>query len=315
MIVYIFKRLIALIPIILGLTFVVFVIMYMAPVDPTTIILGNDFTVEAGAQLREELGLDRPMIVQYVDYIFRLVQGDFGRSYVSREPVINQIAARFPNTLMLMVTSMILCLPIAIPVGIYSGTKPNTLPSNIALVIALLGVSMPVFWTGLLLILLFSLNLGWLPSHGVNDGIASFILPALALGSTYIANSMRTTRSSMLECIRQDYVRTARAKGVPERSVVYNHALPNALMPTITILGMSIGTLLGGSVVVETVFSIPGTGRMLVDSINSYDVPSVLGCLVVMALCMAISNLIVDIIYAYLDPRIKAQYQTAGRVE
>jgi peptide/nickel transport system permease protein len=314
MIVYVFKRLLTLIPIILGLTFVVFMIMALSPGDPTTTILGNDYTVEAGVQLRHELGLDKPLVVQYVNYIARLLQGDFGKSYVSREPVMDQIAARFPSTLKIMVASMLLALPIAIPIGIYSGTKPNTLISNITLVIALLGVSLPVFWTGLLLILLFALNLGWLPSNGLNHGVLSLILPAIALGSSYIANSMRTTRSSMLECIRQDYVRTARAKGVPERSVIYNHALPNALMPTITVLGMSIGTLLGGSVVVETVFAIPGTGRFLVDSINKRDTPSVLGCLVIMALCMAISNLIVDIIYAYLDPRIKAQYKT-GRIE
>ncbi|MCL2162966.1 MAG: ABC transporter permease [Oscillospiraceae bacterium] len=314
MIVYVIKRLLTLIPIIFGLTFVVFLIMALSPGDPTTTILGNDYTVEAGARLRQELGLDKPLVVQYFNYISRLVQGDFGKSYVSREPVMDQIAARFPSTLKIMAASMLLALPIAIPIGIYSGTKPNTLISNITLVIALLGVSLPVFWTGLLLILLFALNLGWLPSNGLDQGVLSLILPAIALGSSYIANSMRTTRSSMLECIRQDYVRTARAKGVPERSVIYDHALPNALMPTITVLGMSIGTLLGGSVVVETVFAIPGTGRFLVESINKRDTPSVLGCLVIMALCMAISNLIVDIIYAYLDPRIKAQYKT-GRIE
>jgi len=314
MIKYVVKRLLSLIPVILGLTFVVFTIMYMTPGDPAATILGNDYSEEASIWIRQELGLDKPFLVQYAKYVFKLIQGDFGKSYVSREPVIVELGARFPNTVRLMVVSMVFCLSLALPIGIYAGTKPNTFFSNIAMVIALLGVSMPVFWTGLLLILLFSVNLRWLPPNGLDHGFLSYILPAIALGSNYMANSMRTTRSSMLECIRQDYVRTARAKGVPESIVIYSHALPNALMPTVTILGMSIGGLLGGSVITEVVFSIPGMGRMLVSSISKRDTPCVLGCLVVLAVCMAISNLIADIIYAYLDPRIKAQYIT-GRVE
>jgi len=178
----------------------------------------------------------------------------------------------------------------------------------LTMVAGLLGISFPIFWLGLLLILLFSVHLGWLPSSGLEDGFASFILPCLALGGNYMANIMRITRSSMLEVIRQDYIRTAKAKGVKAVNVVLKHALQNSMMPTITVIGMDIGTLLGGVVLTETVFSIPGTGRLLLESINKRDTPTVIGCLVIMAVCIAVSNLIVDIVYAYVDPRIKAQY-------
>lgn len=314
MIKYIIQRLLAMIPVILALTFVVFSIMYMTPGEPTAIILGNEYSEEASAALKAELGLDRPFLVQYFDYIVKLVQGDFGISYITRAPVGEQLFTRFPNTFKVVIAAMIFCVGIGIPIGIYSATKPNSIFSNISMTIGLLGVSLPIFWLGLLLILFFSVYLGWLPSSGLDDGFKSLILPSVTLGANYMANIMRTTRSSMLESVRQDYMRTAKAKGVSERSAIYNHALPNALMPTITVVGMNIGALLGGVVLTETVFSIPGTGRMLVESINKRDAPCVLGCLVIMALCVALSNLIVDLIYAYIDPRIKAQY-SSGRAE
>jgi peptide/nickel transport system permease protein len=181
------------------------------------------------------------------------------------------------------------------------------------MVFGLMGVSMPIFWLGLLLILLFSVKLDWLPSSGLDHGLKSLILPAVTLGFNYMANIMRTTRSSMMEAIRQDYIRTARAKGVSEHKVIYDHALGNALMPTITIIGMDVGTLLGGVVLTETVFSIPGMGRLLVEAINQRDTPCVLGTLVIMAICVAVSNLIVDLIYAYIDPRVRAQYGAKAR--
>lgn len=297
------------VPVILALTFVVFTIMYLTPGDPTSVILGNEYSEEASKSLKADLGLDRPFIIQYVNYIARLVRGDFGMSYMTRAPVSEQLFARFPNTFKVVVAAMIFCVGVGIPIGVYSATKPDSLFSNITMIIGLLGVSLPIFWLGLLLILLFSVKLGVLPSSGMDRGVKSLILPAVALGANYMANIMRTTRSSMLESIRQDFIRTAKAKGVNQRDVIYNHALPNALMPTITVVGMNIGALLGGVVLTETVFSIPGTGRMLVESINKRDTPCVLGCLVVMALCVAISNLAVDLIYAYIDPRIKAQYK------
>jgi len=296
------------IPVILALTFVVFSIMYMTPGDPTAIILGNEYNEEASAKVKAELGIDRPFIVQYFNYVVGLVQGDFGTSYITRGPVSEQLAARFPNTFTVVIAAMIFCVGVGLPIGVLSATKPNSFFSNVAMVISLLGVSLPIFWLGLLLIILFAVTLNWLPANSMDDGFKSIILPAITLGANYMANIMRTTRSSMLEAIRQDYVRTARAKGVTKGSVIRKHALPNALMPTITVVGMNVGALLGGAVLTETVFSIPGTGRYLVESIKSRDTPSVLGCLVIMALCVAISNLIVDLIYAYIDPRIKAQY-------
>lgn len=304
---FIVKRLITMIPIILAVTFVVFTIMYFTPGDPTNTILGNEWSEASSAKIKAELGLDQSFFVQFFNYIKNLVQGNFGMSYITRAPVGDQLMARFPNTLMVVAGAMLFCVGMGVPIGIFSGVKPYSWVSNVTMVIGLLGVSLPIFWLGLLLILLFSVELGWLPSSGI-DGFASLILPSFALGANYMANVMRTTRSSMLEVIRQDYIRTAKAKGVNERNVVLKHALQNAMMPTITVIGMNIGALLGGVVLTETVFSIPGTGRLLVESINKRDTPTVLGCLVIMALCVAISNLVVDIIYAYIDPRIKAQY-------
>lgn len=310
MIKYVVKRLLFMIPVILALTFVVFSIMYLTPGDPTSIILGNEYSEEASMKLKAELGLDQPFFVQYVKYVWNLVRGDFGMSYITRAPVSEQLFSRFPNTFAVVIAAMVVCVGLGVPIGILSATKPNSIFSNITMVFGLLGVSMPIFWLGLLLILLFSVNLGWLPPSGLDNGFASLILPAFTLGTNYMANTMRTTRSSMMEAIRQDYVRTAQAKGVSENNVIRKHALPNALMPTITVVGMNIGALLGGVVLCETVFSIPGTGRLLVDSINKRDTPCVLGCLVLMALCVAVSNLLVDLIYAYIDPRIKEQYST-----
>ena len=284
---FVVKRLFAMIPIILAVTFVVFTIMYFTPGDPTNVILGNEWSETASAQLKAELGLDQSFIMQFFHYVKNLVQGNFGMSYITRAPVGDQLLARFPNTLIVVAGAMVFCVGVGVPIGIYSGVKPYSLFSNVTMVAGLLGVSLPIFWLGLLLILLFSVQLGWLPSSGL-DSFASLILPSLALGSNYMANVMRTTRSSMLEVIRQDYIRTAKAKGVNERNVVLKHALQNAMMPTITVIGMNIGALLGGVVLTETVFSIPGTGRLLVESINKRDTPTVLGCLVIMAVCVAI---------------------------
>lgn len=309
---YIVDRLIAMIPVILVLTFVVFTILYMTPGDATTIILGNEYSEEASLRVKQELGLDKPFIVQYAKYVVNLLKGDFGISYITGGPVVDQLSVRFVNTFWIVFSAMILCVSLGIPIGIISAVKPNSFFSQASMVFGLMGVSMPIFWLGLLLILLFSVHLGWLPSSGMDHGIFSLILPAIAVGFNYMANIMRTTRSSMLESIRQDYIRTARAKGVTEHNVVYKHALGNALMPTITVIGLNVGTLLGGVVLTETVFSIPGMGRLLVESINKRDTPCVLGTLVIMAVCVAVANLIVDLIYAYIDPRIRAQYRAKG---
>ena len=313
MIRYIIRRLFALIPVVLVLTLVVFTILHMTPGDASVIILGNEYTEALGAKVRQDLGLDRPMLVQYAKYVFNLLQGDFGMSYVTRAPVMDQLSVRLVNTFWIVICAMVLCVSLGIPIGILAATRPTSIFSQSMMVFSLMGVSMPIFWLGLLLILLFAVHLGWLPASGMDNGFLSLILPAITLGFNYMANIMRTTRSSMLEAIRQDYIRTARAKGVTEHDVVYDHALGNALMPTITIIGLNVGTLLGGVVLTETVFSIPGTGRLLVEAINQRDTPCVLGTLVLMAFCVAISNLIVDLIYAYIDPRIRAQYGAKAR--
>jgi peptide/nickel transport system permease protein len=248
------------IPVILALIFVVFTIMYLTPGDPTAIILGNEFSDTASAKLKAELGLDKPFLIQFFNYVGNLLQGDFGYSYITREPVSEQLLSRFPNTAKVVVGAMLVCVCLGVPIGVYSGTKPYSFVSNVTMVLGLLGVSLPIFWLGLLLILFFSVYLGWLPSSGI-DSFAHLILPSIALGANYMANIMRTTRSSMLEVVRQDYIRTAKAKGVSEKNIIRHHALKNAMMPTITVIGMNIGALLGGVVLTETVFSIPGTGR------------------------------------------------------
>lgn len=305
---YIIKRLLQLIPVIIGVTFIVYFIISFTEGDPATIILGNGATPESVKELREEMGLDKPVIVQYANYLKDLVTGDMGISYTTKNPVIQEIAARFPNTLKLTICSIIVSIVISIPVGIISATKQYSIFDSVGMVCALIGISMPSFWLGLLLIILFSVNLGWLPSGGA-DSLKSLILPAITLGVASTATITRTTRSSMLEVIRQDYIRTAKAKGVNKKVVIRKHALRNALIPTVTVTGLEFGFLLGGAVLTETVFSWPGIGRLMVESIQKKDTPTVLGCIVIFSVCFSIVNLLVDILYAYIDPRIKSQYQ------
>jgi len=282
--------------------------MHFSPGDPAAIKLGSDATPENVEKLREEMGLNDPFLVQYGRYMWKLIHGDLGESFVSGKPVTEEIFARFPYTVVLAIASVLLALVLAIPIGILSATKQYSLLDNISTVAALLGISMPSFWLGLLLILLFAVKLGWLPPGGVDNGILSLIMPAITLALASMATITRTTRSSMLEVIRQDYIRTARAKGVPHKTVIMKHALRNALIPTVTVSGIEMGALLGGALLTETIFSWPGIGRLTVDSIQSKNTPVVLGCLVVFAICFSIVNLIVDLLYAFIDPRIKAQY-------
>lgn len=304
---YIIKRILTLIPVLIGVTLIVYLIMSFAPGDPAVTILGDQATPEAIVQLREEMHLNDPVLVQYGRYIINLVQGDMGTSYKTKNAVSMEISSRFPNTLKLSLVAVILSVALAIPLGIVAAVKQNTFIDGFSMIIALLGVSIPIFWFALLLMLLFSLRLGWLPSSG-NDYWYSIILPAVALGLHGIASIARVTRSSMLEVIRQDYIRTARSKGVPYRTVIKRHALRNALIPTVTVIGLEIGSLLGGSVLTETVFAWPGIGRYMITSISGRDIPSVLGCIIVFTLCFSVCNLIVDLLYGFIDPRIKSQY-------
>lgn len=305
---YIFRRLLLLIPVILGVTFIVFSIMYLTPGDPAQIILGESAPPEKVAQLREEMGLNDPFIVQYFRFVKNGLKGDFGRSYSTRRPVFSEIFARFPATLKLTIAGVLVAIIIGIPVGIISATRQYSLFDNVSMIGALLGVSMPNFWFGLMLVLVFSVMLGWFPSGGDN-GLSSLVLPAITLGTSAAALITRMTRSSMLEVIRQDYIRTARAKGVLEKKVINKHALKNALIPIITVVGLQFGYLLGGAVLTETVFSWPGVGRLLVDAIRQKDTPMVLASVVFVSVTFSFVNLMVDILYAYVDPRIKSQYK------
>lgn len=305
---FILKRILMLIPVIIGISFLVYFILSLTPGDPTMMMLGNNYTPEAADRLREEMGLNDPFLVQYISYMGRLVQGDMGTSYSNGQQVFSEILSRFPQTLKLTCAGIIVAVAIALPAGIISAVRQYSLIDNVSMVVALLGVSMPVFWLGLLLIILFSLRLGWLPSAGA-DTAASIILPAVAVGLATAASITRMTRSSMLEVIRQDYIRTAKAKGVKKKYVITRHALKNALIPVVTVIGLQFGALLGGAVIVETVFSWPGVGRLMIDSIRAKDTPMVLGCIIVFATVFSIVNLIIDILYGYIDPRIKAEYK------
>ena len=237
-----------------------------------------------------------------------MLHGDMGNSYTTGKPVFSEILSRMPTTFTLAFAGVLVAVLIGIPLGIISATKQYSILDNISTLLALTGVAMPNFWLGLMLILVFALQLGWLPSGGATSW-QGYILPAVTLGVGATANFMRTTRSSMLEVIRQDYIRTVRAKGANEQRVILRHALRNALIPVITVIGLQIGTLLGGAVVNETVFSLPGVGMLMINSINKKDEPVVLGCLITFAVVFSLVNLFVDILYAYIDPRIKSQYR------
>ena len=300
---YIVRRLIQLIPILLGVSIIVFALMRLVPGDPARQALGPKATGDEVALLHKQWGLDKPVPVQYVYWLDRAIRGDFGRSIVSRVPVTQEIWARFPNTLVLTVASMVVSIILGLGFGIASAVRHNTLLDRGSMVVALLGVCTPSFWLGLMLIVLFAVKLNWLPPFG-RGGINHLVLPALTLGTGASAIIARVTRSSMLEVLNDDYIRTARAKGIGERAVIAGHALKNALIPIITILGLQFGGLLSGAVVTETVFAYPGVGLLLITSINNRDYPIVQAALLLFAFEFVLVNLAVDLIYAWVDPRI-----------
>ena len=296
-----------LIPVLLAVAFVIYAIMNVAEGDPVYSVAGADATEEQLAALREEMGLNGSLVERYFRYIGNLLKGDLGTSYVSKQDVMKIYLQRLPNTLKLASMTMIFATLIALPLGIIAAVNQNSWIDTVSMVLALIGLSMPNFWLGLLLIILFSLKLGWFPSGG-NEGFRSIILPAFTVGAGLAALLTRTTRSSMLDVIRQDYLRTARAKGVPEKVIIRKHALRNALIPIITIFGVQFSNVLGGSVLAETVFAWPGVGRLVVDAIDQRDIPTVTGALVMTTMLVTIVNLLIDIVYAFVDPRIKAKY-------
>ena len=316
---YIVKRIILLIPVMLGTILVVYFIMDQSDVDPARVMLGEGATDESIAELREELGLDDPFLVRYVRYVVDLVQGDMGDSYTYRTPVSDQILARLPNTFLLAGAGVLLSVVVGIPLGVIAAKKQNSIFDNLSMVFCLFSASAPAFWIGLVLVLAFSLFIPILPASGMGRGfwgvLESLILPAITLSLHGTATVARTTRSSMLEIIRQDYVDTARAKGTNERKITTHHMLRNALIPVITAVGLNFGVLLGGSVLTETVFAWPGIGRYVIEAIKQQDIPSVLGCVVSLSIMFTVINLLVDLLYAFVDPRIKAQYRRARRVK
>lgn len=303
---YIIRRIIAMIPVVIGITFLVFMIMQLAPGDPVQMILGDNASPEAVEAMRDEMGLNDNVLIQYGRYLVNLAQGDMGTSYVNKRPVADEVFSRVPATFKL---AAVVSIVIAIPLGILAAIKQNTLFDHSSMVVSLIGISMPAFWLALMLMLLFSLKLGWLPAQGAKDGWKSYVLPSIAIGFMQMAAIARTTRSSMLETIRQDYIRTARSKGITEREVIFHHSFRNALIPTVTIVGVQLGGLLGGAVLTETVFAWPGLGRLVVQAVNGRDVPVVLGCIVVLSVGFSIVNLVVDLLYGFIDPRVRSMYQ------
>ncbi len=301
---YVVARLLWTIPVVLGVSLIVFGIMKMVPGDVAQVIAGMEGTAEDVEIIRRSLGLDRPVYEQYLIFLGNSLQGDFGRSAVTKRPVVEEIGSRVWPTAELAISALVIALVVGLAAGIVSATRQYTIWDNLATFISLIGVSMPVFWLGLMLVLLFSVTLGWLPSSGAGTP-AQLVLPALALGSASTAIIARQTRSGMLEVLRQDYVRTARAKGLTERTVLVGHALKNALIPTVTVAGLQVGYLMGGAVLAETVFARPGLGRLLVDSIARRDIAVVQTTIMLLSVTFVLINLLVDLLYVKLDPRIR----------
>lgn len=301
------KRLVYLVLVLVGVSFLVFLLLYMTPGDPVRMMLGESATPEAQAELRLELGLDDPFLVQYGRYIKNIVvHQDLGTSYSTRRPVLDEIMTVFPNTVKLATAAIIIAVILGTFLGIVSAVKQNSLLDNAVMVLALIGTSAPIFWIGILMIILFSVNLGWLPPSGFGS-FKQLIMPALALGMQSTAVVARMTRSSMLEVIRQDFVKTARAKGQKESVVIMKHVFRNALIPVITVVGLQFGTLLGGAMLTEVVFSIPGVGRLMIEAIKQRDFPIVQGSVLFVAACFSLVNLAVDLLYAVVDPKVSKE--------
>ena len=331
---YITKRLLMLIPVLLGASILAFSLIHLAPGDPARTIAGEHASAQIIERIQTKYGLDKPLITQYWIWLKQALRGDFGRSIVSNEYVSKEILSRFPNTLELALFSMFIAITVGVLAGIVSASRQYSLLDYGFMGIALFGVSMPVFWLGIMLMMIFGVFLRWLPISGRIDIMIPFtritglylldsiitgnwaafisslrhlILPSIALGTIPMATIARVTRSSMLEVLKQDFIRTERAKGLPERLVIYKHAVRNALIPVVTVIGLNFGLLLSGAILTETVFSWPGVGRYVVNAVQMRDYPAVQGCVLFFAFIFVMVNLITDIIYVYIDPRIKYQ--------
>ena len=308
---YIAKRLLMLIPVLLGISLVVLLLIDLTPGDPARLMLGTQATEEQVQELREELGLNDPLPVRYARFIWDVLHGDFGTSFMTNRPVFDEMMQRFPYTLVLVSFSLVLSVIMGIPLGVYAATHQYTWKDNGAMFIALFCVSMPSFWFALLLIRFFGVQLRWLPISGI-ESWQGWILPCVSMALGLTAIIARQTRSNMLEVIRQDYITTARAKGLPEGKVRYRHALKNAMIPVIMVIGGIFGVLLGGALISEVIFSIPGLGQYTMTGLSNRDYPVIQGSVLILSTLFAIVILIVDVIFAIVDPRIRSQYSGKG---
>ena len=300
---YIFKRLLQSIVTLIGVTVIVFIVLHLSG-DPTALLLPEEATAEDIATLRHELGFDKPLYVQYLKFLKGILHGDFGLSLRHGQPSFHLVLSHIPATAELTAAALIIALVFAIPIGIYSAVKPNSFADNIGMIVVLLGQSVPAFWSGLMLIFLFTVTLHLLPAYG-RGGFDNLIMPAVSLGFFTMARIARVTRSSMIGVLGKDYIRTAKSKGLSDYLVTIRHAFKNAAIPVITLVGMEIGRLLGGVAIMETVFAWPGVGRLVVQAIYSRDFPVVQAAVFTLAVIFLAINFIVDILYTYLDPRVR----------
>ena len=310
---YIIKRLLWVIPVMLGVLFIVFTIDRLAPGDPVAAALGSGYTQEQYDAKEHELGLDRPFFTQFFDYVGGIVtKFDLGNSFHTGNPVGGSILQRFPLTLELAIISIIISLGLGIPFGVVSATRQNSILDRIVTFFSLIFAAVPNFWLALMLMIVFAINWKIFPASGT-EGWKSWVLPALSAGLSFVASITRMTRSSMLDVVRQDYITTARAKGQKENVIIRKHTLRNALIPVITTVGIQLGIMISGSVVVETIFNMPGLGSLMMTAINNKDYPVIEGCVLILAAFICVVNLITDLIYGVVDPRIMAQYSGGGR--
>jgi peptide/nickel transport system permease protein len=308
---YFLTRLLHVIPVLIATTLLVFALLSLSPSDPAQLILGMGAKPEQLEMMREQLGLNDPLLVRYARYMGGAVTGDLGMSYSTNRPVAELIGARLPNTLILAFGSLLLVLIVAIPLGIALAVRQNSLFDNVMRVVTLLTAAMPSFWLGLMLIIFFSVRLGWLPSSGL-ESVKAAIMPLICLSVASWTVMSRLTRASMLDVISQDYIRTARAKGLKHGVIMRKHALRNALIPVVTSVGLLIGQVVGGAVVIEILFGINGIGKMMVDAVRQQDVPTIMGGVLISAVVIAIANLLTDLSYAVIDPRLESMYGEPG---
>ena len=309
---FLVRRLLTTLLVMLGVSFVVFMIIHLVPGDPVRVMLGLQADQAKVEEIRQLMGFDRPLLVQYVDWLWNALQGDLGQSFITGQSVSEAVFQRLPATLSLAVAALLIALIIALPAGIISAVYPRSAWDYSAMLFSQIGVSIPDFWMGIMFILVFSLALGWLPPSGYTSPTEDFwgwlshlILPALTVGLISASIMTRFVRSAMLETLHEDFVRTARAKGLAERRTLLRHVLPNAAIPIVTIVGLQMAALLGGVVIVEIIFAWPGLGRLALDAVIRRDYPMVQGAVLLVALSFAVINLLVDLLYAYLDPRVK----------